>query len=305
MVLVFGAIGLEVLYALEELPRPDETLYVRGAMIHAGGKGANQAVAAARDRATVAMVGAVGEDVLAEVALAGLREAGVNLGRVRRVPFATGISSICRDTRQQAHIVTASGANLHARAEWVEDAALRPGTVLLAQMDVDRAELATLVVRARDHGATVVLNMSPPGMIDTEALRAASVVVLDEGDSGWLSVHLGAGVGAGSLRAALGVPVVRTLGVSGVECADAAGHLHLPATPAREVDRTGAQDCFVGVLAAALERGLPLREAVARANVAASLSTRALGIQRSLPDKATIDAAIEHGLRGRLQALSG
>ena len=149
----------------------------------------------------------------------------------------------------------------------------------------------------------MILNFSPAGMIDTDALRAVDLLLLDEGDSGWLSVHLGAGVGAGSIRAALGNVVVRTLGVSGLEYADADGTHRMEAYPVEALDRTGAQDCLAGVLAAGLERGLLLRDALDRANAAASLSCRHVGVQASLPTRAEIDDAVAQGLRRQLDAL--
>ena len=295
--LVFGAINLDLLFAVDTLPGADETKVLPSAHIWPGGKGANQAVAAARDGARVMFAGAVGDDGLADQALAGLTDAGIDTQRVVRVPGAsTGVGSISRDARQQTRIVTASNANLFARAAQIEDRLLGPGTVLLVQMDMDRSQIASLILRARERGARVILNFAPAGMLDTDALRAVDLLLLDEGDSGWLSVHLGAGVGAGSLRAALGVDVVRTLGVSGLEYADASGMHRMGAHPVDEVDRTGAQDCLAGVLAAGLERGSPLRHALERANIAAGLSCRHLGIQPSLPMRAEIDAAFDRDL---------
>lgn len=304
MILVFGAVNVDFFYQLSAFPRPDETLLGEDAQVWPGGKGANQAVAAALDGARVCLAGAVGRDALAALALAGPKAARIDLSRVRAVEHGTGTSVVLRDAKGQTQIVMAAGANLFARAAQVEDAVLGSGTVLLLQMGVDRAELATLIRRARAGGARIVLNFSPVGMIDTDALRLVDVLLVDEEDAGWLAEHLGAGVGAGSLQAALGVAVVRTMGVIGVEFADADGHTRKLAPHAvDEVDRTAAQDCFAGVLAAALDRGTSLPDAVGRANVAAGLSCSRLGLQVSFPSRADIDDAIEGGLRRDLAAL--
>ncbi len=292
MILVFGPINADLFYDLACFPQPDETLVVDDVQVWSGGKAANQAVAAARDGASVHVAGAVGDDAFAELALAGPRTAGVDLSRVAVARRGTGVSVVLRDVKRQTQIVTAAGANLLARAAQVEEAALRPGTLLLLQMGMDRGELAALIRRAHAAGARTVLNFSPPGLIDSDALRLVDVILLDEEDAGWLAEHLGAGVGAGSLQAALGVAVIRTMGVIGGEFADANGRYDkLDAHVVDERDRTAAQDCFAGVLAAALDRGRSLADAVRRANVAAALSCARVGLQLSFPGTRQLEDA--------------
>ena len=288
MIVVFGSINVDLVFALERLPMPGETVLGPGVAIQPGGKGANQAAAAARDGARVLMAGAVGRDALAEAALAGLRGDGVELSRVLAVDAATGCAAICTDPGGRNLIAVGSGANLAARAAQVEDALLGPGTTLVLQMEVDPAETTALIRRARAAGARIVLNLAPAMPLQRDALAAVDVLVLNEHEADWLAAHLG----TESLHAALGVTVVRTLGERGAAFAGPAGEGQVAASPVVAVDTTAAGDCFTGVLAAALDRGQALPHAIGRANVAAGLCCTVAGSQSSLPHRSATDSAL-------------
>ena len=288
MITVFGSINLDLIFPLERLPGPGETVLGPSTRIEPGGKGANQAVAAARDGARVAMAGAVGNDALADGALAGLRAAGIDLSRVMRVADSTGCAAICTDTAGRNLIAVGSGANLRARADQVEDALLGPGHTVLLQMEAPAAETAALIRRNR--GARLVLNMAPALPLAMDALRAVDVLVLNEHEAAWLAGTLDVAATAAALHGALGVCVVRTLGGEGLEFASADGAGRLPARPVVVVDTTAAGDCFTGVLAAGLDRGLALPAALARANAAAALCCTRAGSQGSIPAAADTDA---------------
>ncbi len=288
MITVFGSINLDLIFALDRLPAPGETVLGPATRIEPGGKGANQAVAAALDGADVAMAGAVGRDALAEDALAGLRAAGVDLTRVMRADTATGCAAICTDAAGRNLIAVGSGANLSTRADQVEDILLGAGHTVLLQMEVEAGETASLIRRKR--GARMVLNLAPSLPLPPDALRGVDVLVVNEHEAAWLADHLGAAADAGGLSTALGIVVVRTLGEAGVEWAgDGAGHIAAHAV--KVVDTTAAGDCFTGVMAAGLDRGLALSDAIARANRAAALCCTRAGSQRSLPRTAEIEAA--------------
>jgi ribokinase len=292
MILCFGSINLDLIFPLPALPQRGQTVLGRGMRVEPGGKGANQAVAAARDGAQTLLAGAVGSDAFADQALATLRAAGVDLSRVRYADSSTGAAAICVDPAGHNQIAVASGANLLARAAQVEDALLRPGTTVLLQAETDLGETAALIHRARAGGARVVLNLAPAAPIGAEALRAVDVLVLNEDEGGWLGTELRTGRNAASLRAALGVAVVVTMGERGLEAATADGHLELEAHQVAVVDTTAAGDCFTGVLAAGLDRGLTMTDALRRANVAAALCCSRPGSQRSLPTGKETDAAL-------------
>jgi ribokinase len=292
MIVVFGSINLDMIFAMDDLPGAGQTLLARSLDLHPGGKGANQAVAAARDGAAVTMAGAVGADGLKETALSGLRGAGVDLSRVAVTGHATGTAAVCTDAAGRNQIVVAGGANLQARADQLEDALLSPRTTLLVQMESDPGETAALILRARRLGARVILNLAPAAALPLPVLKSVDILVVNEDEAAWLSTHLGCGGDARSLAGLLGSTVIRTLGGDGVEWSSvdgSAGHQRAPAVVVR--DTTGAGDCFVGVLAAQLDRGRPLAAAIGRAACAASLSCTRAGGQASLPAAAETDAA--------------
>ncbi len=215
MIVVFGSINLDLIFPFARLPAPGETMLATSVRIEPGGKGANQAVAAARDGARVALAGVVGRDALAAGALALLREAGVDLSRVVETDGSTGCAAIFVDRAGRNVIGVGSGANLAVRADQVEDAALTPGTTLVLQMEVPAAETAALIRRARARGCRIVLNLAPAEPLDPEALTAVDVLVVNEAEAAWLAARLGSAATAPDLRAALGMMVGTHLGRAG------------------------------------------------------------------------------------------
>ncbi|NOG72320.1 ribokinase [Roseicella sp. DB1501] len=294
-VLVFGSVIADLVFALPQLPAPGLTVLGPGYAALPGGKGANQAVAAALDGAPTGFAGAVGEDAMAEVALAGLRGAGVDLGRLARVAAPTGCAAVCVDPAGRNQIAVGSGANLAARASQVEGGALSPATVLLLQMEVPPEENAALIRRARAAGARVVLNLAPAAAMPVEALGALDLLVANEHEAAWLAARLGCGADAAGLRAALGIDVAVTLGEAGAEAATGSSPLRVPAFPVAAVDTTGAGDAWCGVLAAALDRGWPLEAAMRRASAAAALSCTRPGAAAAMPQAAETEALLRRG----------
>lgn len=292
MIVVFGSINLDLIFAMKDLPSAGQTLLARSLELHPGGKGANQAVAAARDGAAVAMVGAVGADGLKDVALVGLRQANVDLSRVANASHATGTAAVCTDAAGRNQIIVAGGANLQARANQVEDALLTPDAILVAQMEADAQETAALILRARRRGAQVILNLAPAAPLPQSVLEAVDILVVNEDEARWLAAHLGCDDDAPSLQGRVGGAVIRTLGGDGVEWSSGGGCTRQPAPPVIARDTTGAGDCFVGVLAAELDRGGTLDAAIRRAVCAASLSCTRVGGQSSVPTTIEIDSAL-------------
>jgi ribokinase len=292
VIVVFGSINLDLIFPVPVLPKSGETVLCPRGQVHPGGKGANQALAAARDGAQTAMAGAVGQDSLADDALALLVAEGIDLTRVVRVETPTGFAGICVDPAGHNQIAVASGANREARAAQVDDALLGSGTTLVLQMECDANETATLIRRARARGTRIVLNLAPAAPLPQDALAALDVLVVNDAEAAWLAGHLGASREAAALHQALGVAIIVTHGEAGAECAAAYGHFRIPAHAVQPRDTTGAGDCFTGVLAAALDRGLALPEALRRANVAAAISCTRSGAQPSFPRAAETDTAL-------------
>jgi len=280
VIVCFGSINLDLIFSLPYLPVAGQTVAGPALHIEPGGKGANQAVAAARDGAAVAFAGAVGGDALAEGALALLRANGIDLARVRTAGGATGCASICVDPEGRNLIAVASGANLAAREDTIEAALLGGTTTVLLQNECDAGQEAALIARAR------------AGPLPQAALRAVDVLVVNEDEAAWVATRMGTSSDAAALHAALGVDVVVTLGGAGLEADARAGHFRLDARAAKVVDTTGAGDCFTGVLAAALDRGASFEQALRRANTAAGLCCTRPGTQGSMPTAAETDAAL-------------
>jgi len=292
VIVCFGSINLDLIFSLPYLPVAGQTVAGPALHIEPGGKGANQAVAAARDGAAVAFAGAVGGDALAEGALALLRANGIDLARVRTAGGATGCASICVDPEGRNLIAVASGANLAAREDTIEAALLGGTTTVLLQNECDAGQEAALIARARAAGCRIVLNLAPAGPLPQAALRAVDVLVVNEDEAAWVATRMGTSSDAAALHAALGVDVVVTLGGAGLEADARAGHFRLDARAAKVVDTTGAGDCFTGVLAAALDRGASFEQALRRANTAAGLCCTRPGTQGSMPTAAETDAAL-------------
>ncbi len=291
MILVFGSINLDVVVPLPLLPAPGETVLGGDYILLPGGKGANQALAARRAGAGVALAGAVGDDAFAALALENLRRDGVDLSLLRRVELPTGLAAIMvgSEGRQRGEnlIAVASGANRHASAASIPDALLGPDTTLVCQMEVPAAENWALIRRAASAGAGTILNLAPAAPLDPAVLSLLDILVANAGEAATLGgepADL-----AGRLRQAL----VITGGAAGATAylADG-GRIDIPALAIDPVDTTGAGDTFVGALAAGLDRRLPLAAALRRASAAAGLSCLAPGAQTAMPDTAAIDAAV-------------
>ena len=297
MLLVFGSINIDLVFRVTALPAPGETVLGQSYVTVPGGKGANQAVAAARAGAEVRMVGRVGRDGFAEVALEALRAAGVDTSGVVVDAAPTGCAVIGVDDTGENQIIVASGANALVAAEQVEDASLGPETTLVLQMEVPVAANAALIARARARSARTVLNLAPALHLPEEALRSVDVLVVNAGEARSLAERLRlppsdrAGL-ARQVAQALGVTVVMTLGKDGAVAAGRDGTWQVGALPMTPVDTTGAGDAFVGVFAASLDAGGGIDAALHRASVAAGLACLTLGAQTSLPDRQAIEASL-------------
>src|SRR6516162_7391253 len=288
MILVFGSINVDLIIPVPHLPHPGETVLGSDYSILPGGKGANQALAARRAGASVMLAGAVGTDTFADIALGQLRREGVDTRLIHIVEQPTGCAAIMVSTGGENAIAVAPGANASVRADRVPDELLAADTTLVAQMEVPPEETEILIRRVRARGGCSVLNLAPALPIDPALLRNLDFVVANEGeaatlgtDPAWLA-HL-------PHRA-----FVVTRGAAGAIAFLRGGEtIKVPALPIEPVDTTGAGDTFVGVLAAALDLGSTLEEALPRASAAAGLACLARGAQNAMPDAAAITAAVE------------
>lgn len=296
MIVVFGSINIDLVARVHVLPRAGETVAGPDYQVIAGGKGANQALAARRAGADVAMIGAVGRDGFAAPALATLRDAGVDLSRVARVDAPTGAAFIAVDAAGQNQIVVAAGANAEVLASALDGLATSPRDILLLQWEVPELQILAAARWARARGMRVLLNRAPAGPISAELAGFLDVVIVNEHEA----LALGAGFNIDSLDPDMiaatlserhGLAVAVTLGAQGALCwADGIRH-ESPAWPVAVVDTTAAGDTFCGALAAALDRRRGLETAIEFAAAAGSLACTRFGAQSSIPDLAAIEAA--------------
>ncbi len=296
MIVVFGSINIDLVVRVDTLPRPGETVLAPSYVAVPGGKGANQALAAARAGAQTHMVGCVGRDGYAEAALATMREAGVDLAGIARVDEPTACAMIAVDAEGRNQIAVASGANRFAKAGQLDDALLGPGTTLLLQLEVDDAETAAVAARARARGARVVLNAAPAAPLPAGMAEALDVLVVNEVEAPMLAdaagiAHQDPVDAARRLAQSWDVATIVTLGGDGARAFDGGAAWRIGAMAIEPVDTTAAGDAFVGVLAAALDRGDALPAALHAASIAGALACETVGAQPSLPDAAAIAAA--------------
>jgi ribokinase len=292
MIVVFGSINIDLVFALPSLPRPGETVLGAGYRSVPGGKGANQAVAAARDGAKVAMVGRVGRDAFGEMMRASLREAGVGVTDVLGSDAPTGCAAVCVDNEGRNLIAVAGGANLMARAANMPEALLTPETTLLLQMEVPVPEVQAAARRAKAKGARVILNLGPALKLPLETFRDIDVLVANEIEANTL-IEAETPLLAQRLAETLKTTVIVTLGEKGAMAAGPQGRWTIGALPVKPIDTTAAGDQFTGALAASLDRGMPLPDALRRASVAAGLACLIPGAQPSLQHRAAIDLRLQ------------
>lgn len=295
MLLVFGSINVDLLFRVDALPRPGETVLCPTYELAAGGKGANQATAAARAGAAVRMIGHVGDDAFGHFARGAMARAGVDCTDVVTSRRATGIAVIGVDRAAENQIMVASGANRDTRAEQVADADLGPGVTLLCQNEVPSEATFALLERASARGTRTILNLAPAGAAPPQVLSALDVLVVNEVEG-----RVAAGGSEAADIAAFARDLARThlltcvvtLGAEGALAIGPESGQRVAALPLEPVDTTGAGDAFVGVLAGSLDLGHELGMALTRASVAAGLACTGLGAQTSQPTAAQIEARL-------------
>jgi ribokinase len=297
MVVVFGSINLDLVTRVARLPSPGETLIGSGFASYPGGKGANQALAAARAGAVVRMYGAVGRDAAAESALTLLRAGHVDVAGICAVDAPTGCATILVDDAGENAIVVVPGANERVDPGAVPDAILTKEAVLLLQQEVPPLANAALIARAAQAGMRIVLNAAPARPLTAELLAMIDTVIVNESEAAALASMLGWPAEAGAFAAAAaaaidGLEVVVTRGAAGAISTRRRDQVHVAAPRVEVIDTTGAGDAFAGAFAAALDAGNDRAMALRIASAAGSLACTMHGAQPALPSRDAIDALL-------------
>lgn len=291
-VLVIGSINVDLVVAVPNLPRAGETVLGGRFARHFGGKGANQAVAAARSGAEVTMLGAVGRDANGTDSLAALAAEGVDVSHVRRVDEPTGVALIMVDSDGENQIAVAPGANRMLTEAETDRIELPLAAVLLASLEVPLSAVAAAMRWAVQHRLRIVLNPAPAQILPAELLACGAILTPNRRELISITGARDTDAALRALQEAGSGPLVVTLGAAGALLVDGGQRSEFPARPRTAVDATGAGDTFSGVLAAWLAAGQSISQSVLAANAAAGLSVARAGARDGMPQRAEIEAEL-------------
>ncbi len=300
-IVVVGSTNMDLVIQADRIPRPGETVLGGRFRQVAGGKGANQAVTAARLGAEVAFVGRVGADTIGEVTLCQLREEGIDTTFCPRdAELPHGVALILVDAAGENAIAVAPGANAALSAADVAAAGtlIERADVLLVQLEVPLAAVHAALQIARDHAVLTMMNPAPFAPLNAETLALVDILVPNEGEAAAL-----AGLGPEADEEAvveglarLHVPTVLiTRGAAGVRGFSQNRSWSVASPAVSAVDTTAAGDCFCGALAVRLGEGEPVRAASQFAAAAAAISVTRFGAQASLPTRTEVEALLAMG----------
>ncbi|RTM13039.1 MAG: ribokinase [Bradyrhizobiaceae bacterium] len=302
-VFVAGSINMDVVATADRHPRVGETVAGRQVLYFPGGKGANQAVAAARLGTGTTLIGRLGKDSFGAELKAFLGDQGIDLGYVVETAEAHTGTAIITVAEADNTIVVIPGANGLVSADDVSIVPMLKGDVAVSQFEIPLPTIAAFFRRAREAGVVTVLNPAPAQKMSSELLALVDILVLNETELGFLAgVELSEDDPAAriidvarKLQARADQTICITLGKRGVLALAGRDEIAVPGRAVKAVDTTGAGDCFVGALAAQLAGGVPLRAALAFANAAASISVQRMGAGPSMPTAAEVAAVLGAG----------
>ncbi|WP_030932954.1 ribokinase [Streptomyces sp. NRRL S-646] len=290
-IVVLGSTNMDLVTYVEKAPQRGETVTGREFRTIPGGKGANQAIAAARAGATVSMIGAVGDDAFGTRLRATLEHSGVDTDLLRTVEGPSGTAHIVVDDKGGNSIVVIPGAN--GTVDHLvpgDDGLIASADALLLQLEIPLAAVLAGARAARAHGIRTILTPAPAQPLPPELLAATDLLVPNEHEATTLTGRTDPADAATALLDQV-TEVVVTLGSAGsLYAARGADPLVVPAPQVTAVDSTGAGDTFVGALAVALTEGRPMRSALAWAGAAAALSVQRPGASASMPCRPEIEA---------------
>lgn len=292
-VAVVGSANMDIVFSVDRIPQPGETTIASSTARYPGGKGLNQAVAAARAGVATVFVGALGDDEHGRELATVMTDAGIDAALTRRSTAATGQAFIAVDAAAENTIIIASGAN--ADVETLSDAelgAVASASVLLMQLELPLSAVEQAAAAGKASGTTVILNAAPAHALSDALIAALDCLIVNEPEA--IAIAGSDDPETASRSLAARVPrLVVTLGASGSVLFEAGQEVaRVPARVVTPVDTTGAGDTFCGTFAAALAEGEEFVAAAEFATVAASLSVQALGAVPSIPTRADIEAAL-------------
>src|SRR5947208_15136926 len=303
-VFVAGSINMDVVATADRHPKIGETVAGNAVLYFPGGKGANQAVAAAKLGASATLIGRLGQDAFGDQLKAFLAAEGIDLGFVRQTAGAHTGTAIITVANADNTIVVIPGANALVDTADVAGAVFGKDDIAVSQFEIPLATIDAFFERARTAGATTILNPAPALAFDRKLLGLVDVLVLNETELGLL-----AGTGfresddgarfidaARSLQASRDQSICVTLGKRGVLALVGGAPLIIPGRMVAAIDTTGAGDCFLGALAAQLADGAAMRDALEYANAAASICVQRMGAAPPMPTAEEVEALSKRAL---------
>jgi ribokinase len=299
-VFVAGSINMDVVATAERHPRLGETVAGHEVLYFPGGKGANQAVAAAKLGAVTTLIGRVGRDAFGRDLRTFLATQGIDLAFVQDTPEAHTGTAIITVANADNTIVVIPGANAFVSAADVTMPLLARGDVAVSQFEIPLPAISAFFKRARAAGATTILNPAPALPFDRELLDLVDILILNESELGLLAKselrdsddHTRFIEAARLLQAGTDKIICVTLGRRGMVALVGDRPLSIPGRAVEALDTTGAGDCFVGAIAAQLANGQPIRDAFDYANIAASICVQRMGAAPSMPTADEVGAIL-------------
>lgn len=300
MIVVVGSINIDLLMQVKRFPEPGETVLTPAYEWMPGGKGMNQAIAAARAGVKVAMIGCIGDDGFGTRAQNTMRREGVlTSGVVQSDDLPTGCAMIMVDESGENQVVMSQGANAQVSSEQLPDEILTPANVMLLQMELEPEVNWLVLKRASERGMRTILNLAPAAELPREALEYLDYLIVNRIEAEQIATKLGLSIETDALKLAhalsksCGLTCIITLSGRGSVAVEGDLGWIVPALRVEPVvDTTGSGDTFCGVFAACIHNRMALPEALRRASVAGSMSVRGKGAQTAMPYIDDINATL-------------
>ena len=294
MILVFGSINADFFLNVKSLPRPGETVLCPSYTFYPGGKGANQAVAAARLGAEVMFAGSVGKDPYGGQVLKSLRDVGINLKLVNCRGTTTGTAFVVVAEDGENQIVVASGANLETCSNQIKDSDLSLCTHIVLQLEVPLKEIEDIIFRAKAAGCKIILNYAPANVIQPTAIECCDYLIMNEIEANSLfGQKKEVEEYAIKFSKRFDAECIITLGPKGSLLATREGLYKIDALEVEAIDTVGAGDMFVGAFSAGLFKGECTTSSLQRATVASGLACKFNGAQPSLVTPQLVESELQ------------
>ncbi len=293
-ILVIGSINMDLVVNVERIPKAGDTILGSDVETFAGGKGANQAVAAAKAGGQVSMMGALGTDAYAKELLLGLKNVGINTGLVLNTEGSSGIAFITIDIKGENMIVVSSGANRKITKQDLKKINFESYSYLVLQLEIPLDVVEEALIMAKAKNIKTILNVAPAQKLSQSVIKNIDYLILNEGEAALLANKQVSNKNSAKQAAKILVDkgantVIVTLGADGLIWQSPESNGDLDAHKITVVDTTSAGDCFCGAFAVALSENKDLENSLEFANAAAALATTKKGAQASLPNRAEIE----------------